>query len=249
MRVLRTVVALLLILPLFAAAREERLRMDVYVYDPCGGCGTPGGCKSCSLIDEIANRYRLMFAGESPEIVFYNLRLDKGYQADCDERLEARGINPDAVSLPLVWIGDVVFQADGRMDEAIYAYVDGGCSEDPGVDALLREKVAYEARTEVGTVVYLYSSYCADCEDISSWLRFSLPPGYELAAYDIYTEKGQKMEQYLIESLDVPPEDYVIPFIAYGPYWFAGKSAIYLSLKSRIQEHPALSTALLSEVE
>ncbi len=246
MRALSMLLALLFMLPLHTCA--EGLRMDVYVYDPCGGCGAPGaGCKSCSIIDEIANRYRLMFADESPEIVFHNLRADQADQAACDERLLACGIDPDTVALPLLWIGDAVFQADGSVDEAIRTYVEGGCADYPGMAELLREKAEYEARAVTGTVVYLYSPYCEDCRDISRWLRFSLPLGYELVTYDIYTEAGQEMEKYLLDDLGIPVDEYKIPLVVYGTYWFAGKDSIYLSLKSRIQEHPGLSTTQLVE--
>lgn len=97
-------------------------------------------------------------------------------------------------------------------------------------------------------MVYLYSAYCEDCRDISKWLEYSLPNGYELVKYDIYTEIGRAMEDYCIERLGIPEEEYRVPLIVYGDYWFAGKKAIYLSLKSRIQEHPDLQTSILEEI-
>lgn len=249
-RILALAGALLLLAPLVFIAHGEGLRMDVYVYDPCGGCGTVGvGCKSCTVIDEIANRYRLLLSDWAPEMVFYNLRMDRAFQDACDKRLEAVDASPDAAALPLVWIGDAVFQADGSMDDSICAYLNAGFSGYPGLEALIRQKSEFEEKAASGAVVYLYSRYCEDCIDVSRRIRNCIPQGYELVAYDIYTEEGQKMEQLLIENMGIGAEDYCIPFVAYGPYWFAGRESIYLSLKSRIQENPGLLTTTLVKIQ
>ena len=50
------------------------------------------------------------------------------------------------------------------------------------------------------------------------------------------------MEKYYREMLEISDEEYCIPLIVYGDYWFAGKDSIYLSLKSRIKEYPDLQT-------
>ena len=126
------------------------------------------------------------------------------------------------------------------MDEAVKNFVETG--EYPGIETMLREKAEYEAKKDSGKVVYLYSSYCEDCKEISKWLTYSLPEGYELLKYDIYSDEGLEMEKYYREMLEISDEEYCIPLIVYGDYWFAGKDSIYLSLKSRIKEYPDLQT-------
>lgn len=246
-RIWAAVLALCLLVA--TAALAEEIEMDVYLIDPCGGCGgTVGvGCKSCTIQDEIASRYRVMFSEDEVQIHFYNLRMDKSLEAAMRERVAAFGADPDQVPMPLLFVRDKLFLADGSMDEALRNFVETG--EYPGIEAMLREKAEYEASRVPGRVVYLYSSYCEDCREISHWLTYSLPAGYELVSYDIYTEAGLAMEEYFLTELAIPEEEYCIPLIVYGDFWFAGKDSIYLSLKSRIQEYPDERTVILEEIE
>ena len=240
-------VLMLLLIPLAACA--ERIDMEVYLIDPCGGCGgTVGrGCKSCIIQDEIANRYRLMFPEDEVQIQFNNLRMDKALEPEMRARISGFGADPDKVPMPLMFVREKLFLADGSMDEALAQFLETG--EYPGIEAMLRDKAEYEASRVPGRVVYLYSSYCEDCREISKWLTYSLPADYELVKYDIYTEAGQTMEKYLLETLEIPEEEYCIPLIVYGDFWFAGKSSIYLSLKSRIQEYPDEQSVILEEIQ
>lgn len=243
----RILAALLILCMLAAPALAEVIDMEIYVIDPCGGCGgTVGGCKNCSFIDEMTVRYRLMFPDDEVRMKFYNLRMDKTLEAVMRERIAAFGVDAKQVPTPIVFVRDRLFLADGSMDEAIANFIETG--EYPGIETMLREKAEYEASRVPGRVVYLYSPYCEDCKDISAWLEYSLPLGYELVKYDIYTEAGQEMEKYIIDALDIPEDEYVIPTIIYGDYWFSGKSSIYLSLKSRIKEYPDLRTTILEEI-
>ena len=219
----------------------QTIKMDIYVIDLCGGCGNVGvGCKSCTIIDELSNRYRLLFPDDEVEMKFYNLRMDNTLQKDMEERIEALNVDLEMIDLPILFIGDKLFLADGSMDEAVKNFVETG--EYPGIETMLREKAEYEAKKDSGKVVYLYSSYCEDCKEISKWLTYSLPEGYELLKYDIYSDEGLEMEKYYREMLEISDEEYCIPLIVYGDYWFAGKDSIYLSLKSRIKEYPDLQT-------
>lgn len=161
------------------------------------------------------------------------------------ERIKTLGVDPEMIDLPVLFIEDKLFLADGSMDEAVKDFMETG--EYPGIETMLREKAEYEASCVPGKVVYLYSSYCEDCKEISKWLTYSLPVGYELIKYDIYTDEGLEMEEYYRETLDIPDEEYCIPMIVYGDYWFAGKNSIYLSLKSRIEEYPDLQTITLEK--
>ncbi|MGI6239012.1 MAG: hypothetical protein ACOYI5_05230 [Christensenellales bacterium] len=240
-------VCLILLFALLAAPATADVAIEVYAYDPCGGCGSIAGCKACTLIDEIANRYRLLFADQPIEIVIHNLRMDNAREAELHERLRALDIDPAALGLPVLFLGGAAFPAGGSADEAVRAYVDSGYAQYPGIEQLLEERAAYAESQAQGTVVYLTSAYCADCADVAKWLEHALPPGYTLAVYDIYTDAGMEMERHLRKTLDVPADAYCVPFIAYGEHWFAGKSSIYLSLLSRIQEHPGLSTTILTE--
>ena len=157
-----------------------------------------------------------------------------------EERIEALNVDQEMIDLPILFIGDKLFLADGSMDEAVKIFVETG--EYPGIETMLREKAEYEAKKDSGKVVYLNSSYCEDCKEISKWLTYSLPEGYELLKYDIYSDEGLEMEKYYREMLEISDEEYCIPLIVYGDYWFAGKDSIYLSLKSRIKEYPDLQT-------
>lgn len=229
------------------AAFADSAEFEAFVIDPCGGCtGRVGvGCKRCSIIDEMTIRYRQLF-GADVELTIHNMRMDNSWFAMLQDRLSEMGVEAADVPLPVVFVNGEAFLADGSMDSVIAAFLEGG--ESPGIQALLREKAEYEANREPGRVVYLYSAYCEDCRDISKWLEYSLPNGYELVKYDIYTETGRAMEDYCIERLSIPEEEYRVPLIIYGEYWFAGKNSIYLSLKSRIQEHPDLQTTILEEI-
>ena len=68
-----------------------------------------------------------------------------------------------------------------------------------------------------------------------------------LVCNEIHPRRAQVLASN-IERLGIPEEEYRVPLIVYGDYWFAGKKAIYLSLKSRIQEHPDLQTSILEEI-
>lgn len=229
-------------------AAAQVIDMEVYLIDPCGGCGgrVGIGCKTCTIQDEIATRYKQLFAKDEVNIHFYNLRMDNTLEADMRARLDALGVDAQSVALPIVFVDDKLFAADGSMDQPLQNYIETG--EYPGIEQMLRERAQYEASRVPGRVVYLYSSYCEDCQAISDWLVYSLPTGYELVKYDIYTDEGLAMEEYFLENLDISEEEYCIPLIVYGDYWFAGKESIYLSLKSRIQEHPDERTVILEEV-
>lgn len=246
MRRVLLMITTLLMLSCTSALCEE-IQMDIYAIDPCGGCaGAQRGCKACTIIDEMAVRYRMLFPEDRVNIRFYNLRLDNSHEPYLKERLSGFGLDYKDVQLPVVFVGEHVFLADGSMDEAIYDYVKTGATSD--IHTLLREKQEYEASLLPGRIVYLYSSYCEDCKDISKWLTYSVPYGYELVKYDIYTDVGLEMESYYLSALDIPPDEYCVPLIIYGEYWFAGKESIYLSLKSRIQEFPDERTVIYEEI-
>ena len=231
-----------------ATALAEPLLFEFYVVDACGGCGKVGiGCKSCTIIDEIANRYRLMFPDLEIELQFHNLRMDNSQDAVMRQRLSEFGIDWQTISLPVLFVGDGLFAADGSMDDAIADYVGGGAY--PGAEELVRRRAEYRASRVPGRVVYLYSPYCEDCRDISRWLQYSIPADYEIVRYDVYTEEGQEMERRVIEALRLDADEYMIPCIVYGDEAFAGKRAIYLSLKSRIKEFPDLQTTVIEQTE
>lgn len=245
-RILAALLLLCMMLPVSAFA--EVIDMEFFLIDPCGGCGgTVGGCKNCSFIDEMTVRYRLMFPDDEVRMKFNNLRMDRNLEAVMRERIAAFGVDAKQVPVPIVFVREQLFLADGSMDAKVQEFVRTG--EYPGIETMLREKAEYEASRVPGRVVYLYSSYCETCKEITDWLEYSLPIGYELVKYDIYTEAGQEMERYMIETLEIPEEEYVIPTIIYGDYWFSGKSSIYLSLKSRIKEFPDLQTVILEEIK
>ncbi len=244
----KILIAMLILLWASAPALAGTIDMEVFVIDPCGGCaGSAGvGCKNCSIIDELTVRYRNLLPEDELKLTVHNLRMDNSYHEVFRTRIAAFGVDPDDVPLPVVFISGEPFLADGSMDDAILRFIDSG--ETPGIESLLREKAEYEASKEPGRIVYLYSPYCEDCHAISKWLTYSVPYGYELVKYDIYTDAGRAMEEYYLEELGIPAEEYRLPMIVYGDDWFAGKKSIYLSLKSRIQEHPDLKTTILEEI-
>lgn len=243
----RLLIIVLMIAMSSVVAVADTTEFEVFVIDPCGGCtGRVGvGCKNCSIIDEITIRYRQLF-GADFELTIHNLRMDNTWFTVLKDRFSEMGVDAMDVPLPVVFVNGEAFLADGSMDSAIEAFLEGGQS--PGIQELLRKKAEYELKREFGRVVYLYSAYCEDCRDISKWLEYSLPNGYDLVKYDIYTEIGQAMESHYIEQLGIPEEEYCVPLIVYGDYWFAGKKSIYLSLKSRIQEYPDLQTIVWEEI-
>jgi hypothetical protein len=246
---MRRIIQLVLVLIVAASyAFAEPVELEIFVIDPCGGCtGKVGiGCRNCSIIDEMSIRYRDLFREDGVSLKFYNLRMDNTWYQVFRDRIASLGVNPEDVPLPVVFIDNEPFLADGSMDEMIINYLKTG--ESPGIETLLLEKAEYEASRIPGRVVYLYSSYCEDCQDISRWLTYSLPIGYEVVKYDIYTATGQAMEKYYIEQLGIPENEYCVPLIVYGNYWFAGMNDIYLSLKSRIQEYPDIQTTILEEI-
>lgn len=243
-RVLLIVLASILIA---AGAFAEPAEFEAFVIDPCGGCmGRVGvGCKSCSIIDEMTVRYRQLF-GEEIKLTIHNLRMDNTQFSVLQERHFRNGRRAGECAAAGGVCKRRSVLADGSMDSAIAEFLEGG--ESPGIQALLREKAEHEANREPGRVVYLYSAYCEDCRDISKWLEYSLPNGYELVKIR-YLHRNRTGDGGLLHrALGIPEEEYRVPLIVYGDYWFAGKKAIYLSLKSRIQEHPDLQTSILEEI-
>ena len=71
--------ALCLLLPTAVAGETaQAVEMEIYLIDPCGGCtGRVGaGCGSCTIMDEIAVRYRELFGEDGLQMHFHNLRMD-----------------------------------------------------------------------------------------------------------------------------------------------------------------------------
>ena len=60
--------------------------------------------------------------------------------------------------------------------------------------------------------------------------------------YDLATEEGVKEQLALCQKYGIAEDDLYVPFIAYGDFRFMGRDAIFVSLLSRIQEHPNLKT-------
>jgi len=203
-----------------------------------GGVGP--GCGECAVERETAARYDALLKGVRHELRLYNLREDSNLLDERGARLKALGIQGE-VPWPTMFIGDAVFLADGSQDDQIAGFLKGGLTGYPGYDAVQRAAAA-QARHEPGGIVYLYSTYCESCKEISKWLERALPPGYAVDKYDLATEEGIKQQLALCRKYGIAEEDLYVPFIAYGDYHFMGKDSIYLSLLSRIQEHPNLKT-------
>jgi hypothetical protein len=241
-RILLIMIALLGTLTFFAVAEPMATRLEIYLIDPCGKCmgGVGRGCGECAVEREIAVRYGGLLKDVDYEIKMYNLREDSKLLDERAGRLKALGIQGE-VPWPTLFIGDAVFLADGSQDDQILSYLENGLTGYPGYDAV-QQKAQTQAQHEPGSIVYLYSSYCESCKDVSKWLERALPDGYTVDKYDLATEEGVKQQIALCQKYGIAEEDLYVPFIAYGDYHFMGKKSIYLSLKSRIQEHPNLNT-------
>ncbi len=109
--------------------------MEIYLVDPCGGCtGRVGaGCGSCTIMDEIAVRYRELFGEDGLQMHFHNLRMDVDGtdQAALDALMAEAGVDPDDVPLPVAFVNGKLFLADGSMDDAMVQYLSDGTS--PGL--------------------------------------------------------------------------------------------------------------------
>jgi hypothetical protein len=241
-RILPPLIALLLALSLLTSAEPQKTRLEVYLIDPCGKCmgGVGRGCGECAVEREMAVRYDQLLKGVDYDLILYNLREDSSLLDERDGRLKALGIQED-VPWPTMFIGEAVFLADGSQDGQIVSYLKSGLTGYPGYDAVQRT-AEEQVKREAGNIVYLYSSYCESCKEVSKWLRFSIPKGYTVEKYDLATEEGVRQQLALCRKFGIAEEDLFVPFIAYGDYRFMGKDSIYVSLLSRIQEHPNLKT-------
>lgn len=241
-KILLPLLALMMALSFLTSAEPQKTQLEVYLIDPCGKCmgGVGRGCGECAVEREMAARYGQLLQGVDYDLVLNNLRENSGLLDERDGRLKALGIQGD-VPWPTMFIGEAVFLADGSQDGQIVSYLKGGLTGYPGYDAV--QKAAEEqGKQEPGNIVYLYSSYCESCKEVSKWLRFALPEGYTVEKYDLATEEGVRQQLTLCRKFGIAEEDMFVPFIAYGDYHFMGKDSIFLSLLSRIQEHPNLKT-------
>ncbi len=235
-------IVILAALTLMASAEPEKTTLEVYLIDPCGKCmgGVGRGCGECAVEREMAVRFGQALEGVSYDLVMYNLRENSKLLEERGDRLKALGIAGE-VPWPTLFIGDAVFLADGSQDDQIASYLKNGRTGYPGYDEVQRA-AEKKSQREPGNIVYLYSSYCESCKEVSKWLPRALPEGYTVDKYDLATEEGVKVQLALCRKYDIAEEDLYVPFIAYGDYHFMGKDSIYLSLTSRIQEHPNLKT-------
>ena len=217
-RLAAAALALWLLLAPALAEGAGCVEMEIYLIDPCGGCAGRVGSAAA------AARFRT----KSPRAIARCLETTacRCASTTCAWTSTARirtswtrawrrlasTRTPYRCPSPLSTAR--LFLADGSMDDAIVDYLETGAY--PGVEAALREQAEYRANRQPGRVVYLYSEYCESCRDISRWLTYGIPADYELVAYDIYTPEGQAMEEYFIETLDIPAEAYCVPLIVYG---------------------------------
>lgn len=235
-------IVILAVLTLLVSAEPTKVTLEVYLIDPCGKCmgGVGRGCGECAVEREMVVRYEGLLKDVGYELRMYNLREDSFLLDERDGRLKALGIQGD-VPWPTMFIGDAVFLADGSQDGQIVSYLKNGLTVYPGYDAVQKAAVA-QAQRDPGNIIYLYSAYCESCKEVSKWLEHALPEGYTVDKYDLATEEGVKQQLALCQKYGIAEEDLYVPFIAYGDYHFMGKDSIYLSLLSRIQEHPNLKT-------
>ncbi len=241
-KILLPLIVMMLALSLLTSAEPEKTQLEVYLIDPCGKCmgGVGRGCGECAVEREVASRYDQLLRDVEYDLALYNLRENSNLLDERDERLKALGIQGD-VPWPTMFIGEAVFLADGSQDDQIVSYLKGGLTGYPGYEAV--QKAAEDrGKREPGNIVYLYSSYCESCKEISKWLQYALPQGYTVDKYDLATEEGIRQQILLCQKYGIAEEDLFVPFIAYGDYHFMGKDSIFLSLTSRIQEHPNLKT-------
>jgi len=241
-KILPLLIALMMALGLLVFAEPQKAALEVYLIDPCGKCmgGVGRGCGECAVEREMAVRYEQLLKGVDYDLILYNLRENSSLLDERDERLKALGIEGD-VPWPTMFIGEAVFLADGSQDDQIVSYLKGGLTGYPGYDAV-QKTAGEQTQLEPGNIVYLYSSYCESCKEVSKWLRYALPEGYTVEKYDLATEEGVREQLALCQKYGIEEEDLFVPFIAYGDYHFMGKDEIFLSLLSRIQEHPNLKT-------
>lgn len=236
-----TLAVILAALAFMGSAEPAGPTLEVYLIDPCGKCmgGVGRGCGECAVERQLAVRYEQVLGGVPYELKIYNLREDSKLLDERAARLKALGIQGD-VPWPTMFIGDAVFLADGSEDGQILSYLKNGLTGYPGYDAV--ERAARTSKREPGNIVYLYSSYCESCKEVSKWLEHALPPGYTVDKYDLATEEGVREQRALCQKYGISEDDLYVPFIAYGDYSFMGRDDIFVSLLSRIQEHPNLKT-------
>lgn len=213
--------------------------LEVYLIDPCGGCAGTGtvGCGQCKVEDELFLRYKALLRQvdqEARAIVLYNVRrVPEAYDA-LQARLLAQG--EEGFALPVLYIDDHAFPADGSQDEAVLRYLRTG--DYAGYGAMRTETARTIAERPARSILYLSSAYCEDCKKVEAWLARALPYDIEVRKYDIGAEAGMLMERAVHAHYGTDPDAFYVPLIVYGDDVLVGREQIYLSLLSRIEEFP-----------
>lgn len=232
----------LLLAPALSGRAEDSL--EIYCIDPCGDCmGAAKPCADhCTVEDELYLRYSALLAqaGDGREIDLCNLRRAPERYEQLQERLAQTA--PEGFDLPLALLGDAAFPADGTQDGAIAAYIASGGADYPGYEALRAEREALIESRPARSVLYFYSAYCEDCKKVSRWIDRAVPADVTVVRIDVGTQEGLLLERAVHARYAIPEDQYYVPLVIYGDDWLMGRESIFLSLPSRIQEHPDAQT-------
>lgn len=227
----------------FAMAKASDAPLEIYLYDPCGGC--PSAKVPCGECREEKAQYDFYLkllrdiGQDGRDIRLHNMRKDAALYAGLEEVMQALG--EADFDLPVLVIGEAAFPAAPELYDLVRGYLLGE-TEYPGfAEAVALWQKALDEKP-ARSVVFLFDPGDEESADIEEFLGKYLSEDIAVRAFDVTTGDGEEMAR-AVRKFYALEEEVEAPTVVYGDYVFSGKTEIYLSLRSRIEENPKMVTA------
>ena len=205
---------------------KEKLSIDCYLYDPCGGCfAETGPCKPCVVEREYIGKYNKLLEdnklARKVKLNVYNV-LYPFYNSMYLNRLIETGAE-SAETYPIIFIDDKYFIKDEQIEDEMIEYIKQNTTILYTIKRALNRvlikdtqpSIDFEIKDEIS---YFSSEYCSECKKVDELFYKTSDDNIKkiskkIEKYDISDEKNMQLLKLTLEQYGTDVKEITVPTV------------------------------------
>lgn len=243
---------------IFKIATLPKLALDMYVYDPCGGCFVEiGPCKPCALVEHYLSIYAdLLKKNRLYEKVDFNMysTLFKSFKQKYIEKLRVYHINQNEVTFPIAFVGNEYIQGEKDIENNLISTINKENSLISRIGRAFNTKpinlhVKKVAAKTVNAIIYFSTPYCDDCSSVKKLFdrlgSAYFKNGIQLIFYSIDDKNNLALLMKYREIYGIHGDNVIVPAIFIGTSYLEGYDEISKKLEGLLSSGESAKTKII----